>query len=59
MQITLESCVSRLLLSIDMPDDVIRQTDNSVTGTLGHLSKSFRLGLVLEGVAWEVDSWAG
>lgn len=51
-------CVSWLLVRVDVPDDVVGQAVNSVAGSLGHLGETFCLGLVLEGVAWEVDACA-
>lgn len=53
------SCVSGLLLSVNVPYDVVGQTDDTVTGALGHLGKALCLGLVLEGVTREVDSCEG
>jgi len=50
------SCVSRLLLSVDVPNNVVGQTNNTVAGTLGHFGEAFCFRLVLEGVAREVDS---
>ena len=45
-----------LLFGIDVPDDVVGETDDLVTGSLGHLGKTLGLGLVLESVAGEVDT---
>lgn len=45
-----------LLGGVDVPDDVAGQADDLVPGPLGHLRETFRLGLVLEGVAREVDA---
>lgn len=39
-----------------MPNDVIRQSPYPIPCSLRHLSKSFRLGLVLEGIAWEINA---
>lgn len=47
--------VALLLLRVDMPDDVVRQTDNLLLGALGHLRETFRLGLVLKSIGGEVD----
>lgn len=49
-------CVSWLFFRIDVPDDVVWQPNDLVTSTLSHLSETFRLGLVLKSVAWEVDA---
>lgn len=51
-------CVSWLFFCVNMPDDVVGQTDNFVSRSLGHLRKTFCFGLVLERVAWEVDTYA-
>ena len=48
--------IPRLLLRIDMPDYVIRQPDDFIPRPLGHFGESFRLGLVFEGVAGEIDA---
>jgi hypothetical protein len=48
--------VAWLLLRIDMPDDVVRKTDDLVACSLGHLSETLGLGLVFECVAWEVNA---
>lgn len=50
--------IARLLVSVDMPDDVIRQTVDAVPGPLCHLGEALRLGLVLECVGGEVDAGA-
>jgi len=49
--------VARLLLRVDMPYDVVRQSNDFVAGALGHLRKAFRLSLVLESVGREVYSY--
>jgi len=49
-------CVTALLIGVDVPDDVVGQAVDAVPGALGHLGEAFCLGLVLEGVAREVDS---
>lgn len=50
------SKIALLLIGIDMPDDVVRQTDNLLLGALRHLRKALSLGLVLKGVGGEVDT---
>jgi hypothetical protein len=50
-------CVAGLLVGVNMPDDVVRETNDFVSGALGHLCETFCLGLVLEGVAREVDAY--
>lgn len=39
-----------------MPYNVVWQANDLVTCSLGHLTETFCLGLVLESVAWEVDT---
>ena len=53
------SAIPGLLIGIDVPDDVIRETDDLIPGSLGHLGKALCLGLVLERVAGEVDTFRG
>ncbi len=48
--------IARLLLRVDMPDNVVGQTLDLVTSAQGHLAKAFGLGLILEGVAGKVDT---
>lgn len=50
--------ISRLLLRIYVPNDIIRQSINVISGSLRHLGKSFRLGLVLECITGEIDAGA-
>jgi hypothetical protein len=50
-------CVSGLLFGVDMPYDIVRQTNDFVTSSLGHFGKAFRLGLVFESVAREIDAF--
>ena len=45
-----------LLGGVNVPDDVTGQADDLVSGPFRHLCETFRLGLVLEGVAREVDT---
>lgn len=54
---TARLCIPRLLVRIDMPHHVIRQSEDAVAGALGHFREAFCFGLVLEGVAGEVDAW--
>lgn len=53
---SIESCVSRLLFGINVPDNVVWQTIDAIAGALGHLGKAFSLGLVLECIAREIDA---
>jgi len=48
--------VTGLLVRVDMPHDVVRQSDDLVACTLRHLCEAFGFGLVLKGVAREVDA---
>lgn len=48
--------IARLLVRVDVPDDVVGETDDLVSGAFGHFGEPFRLGLVFEGVAWEIDA---
>lgn len=48
--------VARLLIRVDVPHDVVGQTDDLVAGTLRHLGESFGLGLVLKRVRGEIDT---
>jgi hypothetical protein len=48
--------IARFLVSINVPDDIIGQAINTITSALGHLGKAFSLGLILKGVAREVDA---
>lgn len=41
-------CISRLLIRINMPHNVIRQPINPVSCSLSHLRKALGLGLILE-----------
>lgn len=50
------SQVTRLLLGINVPDDIVGQTIYFVTSALRHLGESLGFGLVLESVRGEVDS---
>lgn len=50
-------CVATLLLGVDVPDNVVGETNDLVTGALGHLGETLGLGLVLESVAGEVDAY--
>ena len=49
--------IPRLLLGIDMPDDIVGQAVDAVAGPLGHFREPFRLRLVLECVAGEIDAY--
>lgn len=48
--------VSRLLVCVYVPDDIVRQTNNLITCSLCHLGEAFSFGLVLECIGREVDS---
>ena len=50
-------CVARLLLGVDVPYDVVGKADHFVSCPLSHFGKPFRLGLVLECIAREINSW--
>ena len=49
-------CITGLFLGVDVPDNVVGQTKDFVSCPLGHLGEPFGFGLVLEGVAREVDA---
>lgn len=49
--------VSGLLVRINVPHNVVRETNDLLSSTLGHLCESLSLGLVLESVRREVDAW--
>jgi hypothetical protein len=49
--------VALLLRRVNMPNDVVRETNNLVSGALGHLGESFSLGLIFKGVTGEVDAY--
>jgi hypothetical protein len=51
--------ITGLLVGIDMPNNVIWQTNYFISRPLSHLRESFRLSLILKCVAWEVDSCIG
>lgn len=40
--------VARLFVRIDVPDNIVGQTNNLVSSALGHLGKALGFGLVLE-----------
>ena len=48
--------ITGLLVGINVPNDVIRQTVYAVSRSLCHFRESFRLGLILKGVAGKVDA---
>lgn len=48
--------VTRLLISVNVPDHVVWQTDDLVPCSLGHTSKSLGFGLVFECIGREVDA---
>ena len=50
--------ISRLLIRINMPDNIVRQSIYPVSRALRHLRKAFGFGLVLECVCGEVDARA-
>ncbi len=49
--------VTGFLFCVDMPDDVVGETDHFVACSFSHLGESFCLGLILERIAWEVDAY--
>lgn len=51
------SQVPRLLFRVDVPDNVVGKTNDLVASTLGHLGEALGLGLVLESVGGEVDTY--
>ena len=48
--------VSGLFVCIDVPDDVVRKSIDTVAGSFRHQGKALGFGLVFEGIAWEIDS---
>lgn len=50
-------CVSALLGRVNVPDNIVGETIDSVACSLGHFGKSFGLGLILEGISREVDAY--
>jgi hypothetical protein len=50
------SGIAGFLVRVDVPDDVIWKSKDTVAGALGHFGKAFSLGLVFESVTREVDS---
>jgi len=52
------SSVTWLLVCVDVPDYIIGKSVNTIAGALGHLCEAFSFGLVLEGVARKVDTYA-
>ena len=56
--ITLSSLqIALLLLSIDMPNDIIWQADDLIPSPVGHGCKALSIGLVLEGVGGEIYTY--
>jgi len=49
-------CIPWFLLGVDMPHDIIGEPVNAVAGSFSHFREAFCFGLVLKGVAWEVDA---
>ena len=49
-------CIARLLIRVDMPNNIVRETNNLVAGSFCHFGKTFGLCLILKCVCWEVDS---
>lgn len=48
--------VARLLIRVNVPDDIVRKTVHLVSSTLGHAGESLGFSLVLESVGREVDA---
>lgn len=46
-----------LFVGVDVPHNVVRKSNDLVSGAFGHLCKALGLCLVLEGVGGEVDSF--
>lgn len=51
------SQVAGLLVRVNVPDNIVGQTNDLVAGTLGHLGEALGFGLVLESVCGEVDTY--
>jgi hypothetical protein len=49
--------VPGLLFGIDMPYNIVRQSNNLVARSFSHFGKALGFGLVLESVTREVDAW--
>ena len=49
-------CIARLLIRVDMPNNIVRETNNLVAGSFCHFGKTFGLCLILKCICWEVDS---
>jgi hypothetical protein len=49
-------CIAGLFFRVDVPNYVVRKAINTIPGSLCHFCEAFSFGLVLEGVAGEVDS---
>lgn len=49
--------ITLLFLRIDMPNDVIWQANDLISSTVGHGRKTLRIGLVLKGVAGEINTY--
>lgn len=50
-------CITRLLVSVDMPNNIVGEADNIVTCPLCHLGKTLCFGLVLKSIAGKVDAY--
>ena len=50
--------IPSFLFRINVPDDVVWQTNYLVTGSFRHLGEPFRFGLIFERVRWEIDACA-
>ena len=53
----LSSRVAALLVCVNVPHDVIRQTEDAISGSFGHLCEAFSFGLVLKRVAGKIDTY--
>ena len=49
-------CIPWFFLCIDVPDHIVLEAVDTVAGALSHLGETLGLGLVLEGVAREIDA---
>ena len=48
--------IAPFFFRVDMPDDVVRETDDLIACSFRHLGESLCFGLVLEGVTGEIDT---
>ena len=48
--------ITSFLLGVNMPDNVVGQSNHLVSGPFGHLSETFCLCLIFKRIAWKVNS---